>query len=1841
MYEENLVGFAITSRQRRVAQYLDLHAAGEPFVAQMALEIEGPLNYDRLRQALEAAVRRHEILRTRFVLRPGLNVPLQVILPEQAVSPELFSLSLVGDDSDYNRDGNLLGAVPADAFELEAGRLIHATLRGKPGCNHTLTLTVPAVCADAVSLKTIARDLADSYTTPDGELKPVVQYADVVEYFESILASEFGAIGRQYWHSLIVAAGEARLKSRPCVQDMTRFRPSVVRRRMPGAVLERARRTSIRTDLLLLTCWHMLVSRIGQRDKMVIGYEVNGRAAPELEDCVGLFATYIPIELESPPEKTFAQALQTTIETVQEAIEWQGAFKWPNEQGFHFAAFSYNDADWFFEAEDVIFRCTGVRLCSERYCIKLSCTKRAGDLDLEFWYDPTVYTEEEMEQRASQLLTLVESVVESPHDAIHSFNMIDENERRRLVRLLNESACPFPPTSIERSFEQQVERTADAVAIEHGGDYISYSALNDRANRLARHLSANGAGPEARVALCLKRGPEAVVAMLAALKAGAAYVPMDPAYPRERLAFILEDADVKILITNRVLVEQFSTSGVTVVCVDNDWAASSFESYAPVANPEAENAAYILFTSGSTGRPKGVVITRSGLLNYLNWAGAEYQFGEGMRTPLHSSLSFDLTVTSIWPPLLTGGCVVIIDDDAGIDGMVSEESGYNQYQIIKITPSHLRVLEALTEGRPDASLSRGLVIGGEALTWSDLEYWRRKAPATRLINEYGPTETVVGCCVFEAPNEGEFSGPVPIGRPIANTQAYVLDEWGGLAPAGMTGELHIGGAGLARGYWNQPALTAERFTPDGLSGEAGGRLYRTGDQVRWRADGELEYLGRLDGQVKVRGYRIELGEIEAALLQHEAVKQCAVCVREGDGAEKRLVAYLVASEEPADAELRRYLGSKLPEYMTPSAFVRLSQLPLTSNGKVDRKALPAPADTQDSKDGEVARTPVEEIVAGIWGDVLRVEQVARDQNFFELGGHSLLATQVVSRVREAFGVELGLRALFEHPTVAALADAIELERRRGRQVEASIVAIRREAQAKLPLSYAQQRLWFMQQLEPGTAAYNISMAIRLEGDFDVGALRSSLQDVVARHEALRTRFELQAGQPVQVIDEPTDVDLAVRDLREVAEGEREEQARLMADREAARPFDLERGPVWRAHVFQLGAQDHVLLLCIHHVACDGWSMGILVKELTTLYEEHKGGRKADLPRLSIQYADFAVWQREWLREETLEQQLDYWRRQFAGMRMLDLPADRPRSIARTHRGSSAEFKISSELAGSLRSLSRQEGVTLFMTLLAAFQVVLGRHTGQDNVVVGTDVANRNRMETEGLIGFFVNQLALRTDLSGNPSFRELLRRVRETTLGAYAHQDLPFDKVVEELQPDRSPGKTPIFQVLFVLEAARPEVQQSSDLIVKPFPLKTSTLKFDWAVIAHEMKDGIEATWRYNPDLFDPSTIQQNCLRFHTLLEKVAASPNARLGELNSKTDGSEGPADRVRRPKAFGKGRPKTVSLPLGNLVATTHLSPGQSLPLVVNPTVDDFDPIGWARTEREFIEKNLLEHGAILLRRFKIEGPADFERFVSAICPDLFTEYGDLPREQYGQKVYGSTPYPSEHPILFHNESSHMHCWPLKIWFHCLTPPQVGGQTPVVDCRIVYSEMTRALRQKFCDKGLMYVRNFSDGLDVIWQDFFKTSDPAVVEEFCRKAGILCEWRKGKGNTLRTKKRCPAVATHPKTGQQVFFNQLQAHHISCLEPTLKQSLLDLFGEEGLPRNVYYGDGESIPDSAVDELKDLYEKHASSFTWRQGDILMVDNMLVAHGRRPFVGPRKIIVAMGEMISVGALKQSAQ
>ena len=1032
---------------------------------------------------------------------------------------------------------------------------------------------------------------------------------------------------------------------------------------------------------------------------------------------------------------------------------------------------------------------------------------------------------------------------------------------------------------IHQMFEMQVERSPQAIAVVFENTQLTYRQLNHRANQLAHYLRALGVGPEVLVGICLERSLEMIVGLLGILKAGGAYVPLDPAYPSERLAFILEDTQTPVLLTQEKFVKNLPPHQAQVICLDSNWQGNIQNSQEnPVNETTADHLIYVIYTSGSTGQPKGVMIPHRGICNQLYWKQTTFGLTQADKVLLTISFSFDPSVWQIFWPLCFGGQLIIArpgghQDTAYLVKVITEQ----QITVLALVPSILRVLLE-EKGIENCRFIKHITCGGEALPGELIERFFAQLNLDNVLhNCYGPTEASIDT-TFWTCQRGTNYAIAPIGRPITNAEIHILNE--NLQPVafGESGELHIGGIGLARAYLNRPELTIDKFIFDPFSSKRGAYLYKTGDLARYLSDGNIEFLGRIDHQVKIRGFRIELGEIEAILGQHPALTQTLVIAREDVPGDKQLVAYIIASPEqiPSQSELRRFLETRLPEYMVPSFFIFLDTLPLNPNGKIDRHALPAP-DTftlRLSTNFVPPENSTEEVLATIWAKVLRLEQVGIHDNFFELGGHSLLATQVMSRVRQAFGIEIPLQLLFENPTIATLAQALaQNESQKNDPQNQTIPQIANRESA--PLSFAQQRVWFLQQLQPNSRAYILSNAQRLTGKLNAGVLQQSLDAIVVHHQTLRTNFiKSLDGSPIQVIGTPRPVEFKIIKVAP-------EQVECLLNQEAQRPFNLESDLMLRATLLQVDEQEHILLLVMHHIASDGWSINIIEQQLADVYQAFLSGKPSPLAKLPIQYADFAVWQHQWLSGEILSSQINYWKTQLAGANnVLELPTDRSRPPVQTYQGSVQSLMLPQKLSASLKELSHQHGVTLFMTLLAAFGIILHRYTGQEDILIGSPIAGRNQVETEGLIGFFVNTLAIRTNFSGNPSFQQLLSQVREVTLGAYAHQDLPFEKLVEELQPERDLSHSPLFQVMFAFHNTPSELWELPGLTITPLEVHNDTAKFELTLDIKETPEGIKGGIEYNTDLFDATTIARMLGHFQTLLEGIVANPEQHISNL-------------------------------------------------------------------------------------------------------------------------------------------------------------------------------------------------------------------------------------------------------------------------------------------------------------------------------------------------------------------------
>jgi amino acid adenylation domain-containing protein len=1036
-------GYRLSPQQRHL--WL-LQQEDTPFLSQCAVRLAGELDRELLHEALHRIIKRHEVLRTTFHRPQGIKLPVQSIGEDCQAQWRVVETAAQSREQQEVELDRLLEEDGRQPFDYERGPLLRATLLAVSAQEHLLVLTLPALCADTVSLGNLLQEIGDAYaagTEVAADAGEVVQYLQFSEWQNEVIADGDAQSGKEYWRQDILSFSPLMLPDERPGSAASGFEPRTHADVIDAELTARLRVVAAGYDAslsaLLLACWRTLLSRLTGQAEIVVGCVSDGRKYEELQASLGLVARALPIRSRFETNAAFIEVLRETDEKAREAQDWLEYFAWPHSTEMNegsantpFFSVAFEFAHWPAPRTAGPLSLSVLRQHShfDRFKVKLNCFEQEETLRLELHYDSLLLAPESVERLSAQLRRLLASVAAAPERAIGELEIVGDEELRQLLIEFNETAADYPKDRcVHQLFEEQAARTPERTAVVFEGRELSYRELNGRANQLASYLRSIGVGPEVLVAIYMERTAEMVVAVLGVLKAGGAYVPLDLTYPKERLAFMLEDARVSVLLTQEHLSGQFSEQQARLVALDADWHAIASHAEDDLPNRAVPaSAAYVIYTSGSTGRPKGVVVPHQGLVNYLSWCASAYKLSEGAGAPVHSPLGFDLTVTSLFAPLLAGRSTVLLTEEQGVEGLASTLRERGDYSLVKITPSHLEVLNQMLAPEQLRGSAKALIIGGEALSGETLHLWRTHAPEVRLINEYGPTETVVGCCVYEVAAEDSFAGVVPIGRPIANTQLYILDAYLRPVPAGVAGELYIGGDGLARGYLNRPELTAERFVPNPFSSSAGARLYKTGDLTRHLPEGQLEYLGRTDHQVKIRGFRVELGEIEAALWQHEAVREAVVVARQDVPGDTRLVAYVVPQQEGvfAPQEVRNALRESLPDYMVPSAFVTLRALPLTPNGKIDRAALPAPGlGSTGLEDSYVApRTTLEEVVASIWAETIGVARVGVHDNFFELGGHSLLAMQVISRIREEFEVELPVRSIFDGMTVEGMAEAI-------------------------------------------------------------------------------------------------------------------------------------------------------------------------------------------------------------------------------------------------------------------------------------------------------------------------------------------------------------------------------------------------------------------------------------------------------------------------------------------------------------------------------------------------------------------------------------------------------------------------------------------------------------------------------------------------------------------------------------------------------------------------------------------------------------------------------------------------
>ena len=1458
-------------------------------------QLNGFLNISALEQAIREIVQRHEVLRTTFSVVDGS--PIQVIHAHPQLTIQVLDWQQLTEKDQLSKAQQLATEELQQPFDLSNPPLLRVKLLQLADQSHLLLLVIHHIVCDGWSMEIFRRELFTLYTafcalepSPLPELS--LQYADFAYWQRQWLQGEVLQTQLNYWQKQLAAVP-------PLLKLPTdRPRPSVQSFRGRSEFLELNQDLTQKLKLLsqesgttlfmtLLAAFTLLLSRYSGQEDIVVGSAIANRNRREIEPLIGFFVNILALRTNLQGNPTFLELLNRVKQVTLDAYDhqdlpfeklvdelgkerslsqhplFQVAFSWQNEQeqkpetnGLTVTRFGWENTTTLFDLS-LIFRETPQGLIGE-------------------WeYATDLFEAKTIQRMAGHFEVLLRLIVDCPNQSINTLPLMTEDERQQLQRWnQTQAAYPLTQTFVDL-FEAQVEKTPNNLALVFESQSLTYQQLNQHANQLAHYLIQNyQIQPDTLIGICVERSSEMIIGVLGILKAGGAYVPIDPNYPTERIEFMLEDSGISVLLTQSFLQNQLLGANTKhpphVICLDETTFAEQLTDN-PSPQSRADNLAYLIYTSGSTGRPKGVMIEHQALVNLSFHCAKIFQVEPQSRLLQFASFSFDPSVAEIATSLVTGASLYLAPKETLLPSQILVDFlAEHKITHIFLPTSALSVLPQAT--LPDLQC---LTVGGEACPAELVTQWGQQR---RFFNCYGPTEATVNATFALVQPNGKKP---PIGQPLPNIRIYILDAYNQLLPPGIPGELCIAGVSLARGYLNRPETTKGKFMDVELFGKTE-RIYKTGDLAKWLPDGNLEYIERIDNQVKLRGFRIELGEIESVLLQHSSVKEAAVILYEADHS-PRLVAYVKAAEKSVTlgGQLKDYLKTRLPNYMVPSQIMVLDSLPLSPNGKLDRQCLPAP-DIATSTDWEMPVTPTEELLAILWQALLKVKSVGRRDNFFELGGHSLLATQLVTRIRNSFGVELPVRKVFEQSVLSEL--AIEIDKAASGRALPPITP--QGSNDPKVLSFAQSRLWFLAQLEgKGTSAtYNMSNALQLDGNLDIEALRASFEYLLERHAILRTCFPALEGEPHVVVQNPEDIEvLEIVDLQELDSQTQAETVQRLADTHAQDPFDLNTGPLFKAKLLQLSKQKNVLLLNMHHIISDGWSMGVFKREWEQAYSAFAAGDTPNLAPLPIQYSDYAAWQRSWLQGDILKTQENYWFQQLKDApRLLELPTDRPRPAQQSYQGGREEYRLSNELTQKLKIVSQKYGVSLFMTLLTALSILLSRYSRQEDLCIGTAIANRTHSYTEGLIGFFVNTLVLRSQVKPEQGFNELLQQTRQTCLDAYAHQDIPFEYLVEQLQPERSLSHNPLFQVMMVLqntEGAGTNVSLPG-LDIQWLEQSYPFAKFDLTLDICERGDQLHCMWEYATDLFEAETIGRMAGHFEVLLRAIAQNPQQPISTL-------------------------------------------------------------------------------------------------------------------------------------------------------------------------------------------------------------------------------------------------------------------------------------------------------------------------------------------------------------------------
>lgn len=1834
------------------------------YVNQLVLDADGPFDKAHFISAFCDTIAAHAIMRTGF-LWEGRDAAIQTVrllTPEALRASAVRSFDWRGYDETERHAAldQLLRDDRAAAFDLDTPPLTRLVLIRSDESRWILVWTRHHLVVDGWCSILLLDEMLERYRALLDSVPPVLVARRPFRDHLAWLARQDRDASGAYWEQALDGLDGAGLAIPAPVadEDATLTQAIALDREETARLVEAAQRHRVTLNTLAQAAWALTLATHTGRGDVIFGVTSAGRPADlaGADDMIGLFITTLPLRVRlagkagapAPCLRDFLTTIQSNSaamrdhehmplvdigRTAPQAIQFDTLLVFQNLPGLEGRQRRVGELT--LRQRDNV----------ERTHYGLTVEVFPGDT-LGISIDAQGWDRASLERLAQGFLATLLAMTSDGAATLDTLTTTGAAERALLDRWAS-TAAPYAlqPDWVVR-VAANVAVHPDRIAVRHGDAVISYGELWHRSAVLARGLLGAGAQRDEPVALLLPRGLDLYCLMVAVLRAGCGWMPLDPSHPQARWDRVLARAGNPLVVRDEGIA--FTGAATTFADLMSVGQASD----AVIDRPSrGDQLAYILFTSGSTGEPKGAMITRDGMLNNMLAKVEPLGLGPDDVIAQTAPSCFDISVWQTLTGPLVGACTQIISDHTVRDpDLLIETLDRSGATIFEPVPSLMRALcETLDPSTSAAarplSRMRWTLPTGEALSPGDAQRWFAAFPGGRLMNAYGPAECADDVAFHPIHHAGEIAQTVPIGRPTSGAVLRVVDDGLRPVPVGVTGEIVVGGVGVGRGYAGDPRTTATVFVPD-PNGPPGSRRYRTGDLARWTAQGVLEWGGRRDFQIKVRGHRIEAGEIETWLERHDAVARAVVMAHQD-----RLAVWWqparkdeVSGHDALTDKLTTYLAALLPPYMVPDLWISVTEWPLNANGKLDRRALPAPAAAETPHGGEPLATPTEFYLARHWAELLGTGVTDRSADFFALGGHSLAAARLASRLRRDGWRDLPLCAIFDKPclrTLAAFLDASEKQD----DGAPSLVSVPRTA--VMPLAPIQQRLWLVDRLGNASGAYAMAASFEIAGPIDPGALRAALSLVLSRHEILRTAYpDDDEGDPVAVIAPTLVLDMPLHDLSGLRQAERMRQAEGIAADHAARPFDLASGPLVRAELIRLDEQLWHMPIAMHHIIADGWSVGVFARDLAAAYRAVRAGHSPQWRPLAIQYADYAAWQQAALSGERLEAEQIFWRDRLHGApTTLTLPIDRPRPPIASTAGDSLQFDVPDHLATALEQWASARGATCFMALLTLFLTLLHQESGADDLVIGTDVAGRPAPELEELIGFFVNVVPIRSRAGDGDSFNARLERVRQEALDTFAHEQLPFDRIVEAVGARQDRSRNPLVQHLLVLQNVPDGALHLDDCTIRQLPAADRHSKFDIALFiepARPAKDGsparpMKADWVFASALYDSTTIRRLHGRWIALMEKAVTDPDQ-----PALTALAAAPTPRAPNAPAFNLttlDRKATDRFaPTG--VHQSMLAPGCAMPAVLQPAAPGMAPSDWAKSNVRLIEELLLDRGALLFRGFDLPDAPAFRAFAEAMEPaGLYGAYGDLPPSKEAEGLYNSTPYPEQEMIFFHNESSHLSQWPRKQWFFAQEVATSGGCTPIVDCRAMLRRLPRALVEEFERRGLLYVRTFTPHLDIGWRDFFRTDSREEVNARCARGGMECYWLDEE--TPQTRLAAPAVIRHPTTGERVFFNQVQLHHPQCLDPEIRSDLLDIVGIDRFPRNVLFGDGETIADETMALIGRAYEDCAVRFPWQRGDMLMLDNMLTAHARDPFEGSRRVFVAMAGLVSRSDIAHASQ